>query len=165
MMRFLTHTFRPGLAVTVVVVVVRLGALLVVVVAVPEAMLGSFARAGHTMTAAIMLARVGGVMNNPFVWLPGGEMIAGGSPLWKFLANMSSTNFAPLRPGHFPGIAVLPAAGTLRACSGIACPSRSAASCREPPVRRGGSAVADWPPALPRMTRHERNDRSTQNFF
>src|SRR5882762_10984141 len=102
MMRFLTHTFRPGLAVTVVVVVVRLGALLVVVVAVPEAMLGSFARAGHTMTAAIILARVGGVMNNPFVWLPGGEMIAGGSPLWKFLANMSSTNFAPLRPGHFP---------------------------------------------------------------
>ena len=68
MVRFLTHTRRPGLAVTVVVVVVRLGALLVVVVAVPEAMLGSFARAGHTMTAAIMLATVGGFMNNPFVW-------------------------------------------------------------------------------------------------
>ena len=62
-------------------VVVRLGALLVVVVAVPEAMLGSFARAGHTMTAAIMLATVGGFMNNPFVWSRGGEMIADGPPL------------------------------------------------------------------------------------
>jgi hypothetical protein len=42
-------------------------------VAVPEAMLGSFARAGPTMTAAIMLATDGGFMNNPFVWSRGAK--------------------------------------------------------------------------------------------
>ena len=63
MVRFFTHTRRPVLAVTVVVVVVLLAALLVVVVAVLEAMLGSFARAGHTMAAATMLAMVGRFMN------------------------------------------------------------------------------------------------------
>jgi hypothetical protein len=46
-----------------VVVVVLLGALVVAVVAVLEAMLGSFARAGHTMAAATMLATVGRFMN------------------------------------------------------------------------------------------------------
>jgi hypothetical protein len=65
-MRFLTHTCRLRLPVTVVVVVVRLGALLVVVVAVPEAMLGSFAKAGHTMAIAKTLAMAGGVMKTPF---------------------------------------------------------------------------------------------------
>src|SRR6476469_3403890 len=60
MMRFLTQTCRLRLPVTVVVVVVRLGALLVVVVAVPEAMLGSFAKAGHTMAIATMLATAWG---------------------------------------------------------------------------------------------------------
>ena len=63
MTRFLTHTRRPVLAVTVVLVVELLGALWVVVVAVLEAMLGSFARAGHTIAAATMLATVGGFMN------------------------------------------------------------------------------------------------------
>ena len=63
MTRFLTHTRRPVLAVTVVLVVALLGALVVVVVAVLEAVLGSFARAGHTMAAATMLAMVGGFMN------------------------------------------------------------------------------------------------------
>lgn len=62
MTRFLTHTWRLRLAVTVVVVVVRVGAVLVVVVAVPEAMLGSFAKAGHTMAIARMLATAGGVI-------------------------------------------------------------------------------------------------------
>jgi len=52
--------------VTVVVVVVRLGALLVVVVAVPEAMLGSFAKAGHTMAIATMFATAWGGMKTPF---------------------------------------------------------------------------------------------------
>ena len=67
------------LAVTVVVVV-PLGALLVVVVAVLEAMLGSFARAGQTMATATMLATVGRFMNIlSFAW--GGEMIADGAPL------------------------------------------------------------------------------------
>src|SRR6476646_10369465 len=60
MMRFLTQTCRLRLPVTVVVVVVRLGALLVVVVAVPEAMLGSFAKAGHTMAIATTLATAWG---------------------------------------------------------------------------------------------------------
>jgi hypothetical protein len=45
---------------TVVVVVVLLGALLVVVVPVLESMLGSLAKAGHTIAATTMLAMVWG---------------------------------------------------------------------------------------------------------
>src|SRR6476659_9826086 len=126
MMRFLTQTCRLRLPVTVVVVVVRLGALLVVVVAVPEAMLGSFAKAGHTMAIATMFATAWGGMKTPFFsWEAKMNYFHHHSPENTGRSSEKSlgTFTWHVQPGCrsrpiLTGTAVFPAAGTLCPWSG-----------------------------------------------